>query len=403
VRLEPRDPALPEVALDARALDRLHPCHLYLDDRLAVVGAGRVIARLLPGLARRPRIENAFAFERPAAVHDFAALLRAGDQVFVLRSLKRPLLKLKGEALPIAGGRYAVLLMVPWISDTQLIDEFELTASDFARGDATPDLLFLVETQAQLLREAKELALDLKAARDQALIASRAKSEFLANMSHELRTPLNAIIGFSDYLMMLGDRAPGEQVADYVKDIYHSGQHLLAIVNDLLDLARIEAGKIALEESEFDLAALTQEAVRFVASQAEERNLDIRCEAFAPTSVRADARLIRQLLVNLLSNAVKFNKPGGRIAITLGDMPDGDLELAIADTGIGVDPTLIPELFEPFRQADSKLARSYGGTGLGLAIVRRLARLHGGEVVMESEPGIGATVRLRLPASRLLG
>ena len=391
------------MVLGAKTLDRLYPCHLYLDRDLRVVGAGRTAARLLPSLAGRPRLTDVFAFERPSAVDVFSELLLAADQVFILRSLERPDFKLKGELLPVAGRAFAVLLMTPWISDTRLIDEFGLTASDFARGDATPDLLFLVDTQAQLLRDAKELTADLRVARDQALVASRAKSEFLANMSHELRTPLNAIIGFSEFLMLLGEHAPREKAAAYVTDIHHSGKHLLAIVNDLLDLARIEAGKIVLDESEFELAELTCETVRFLAPQADEAGVRIRCcEQSQSAAVRADARLIRQILVNLLGNAVKFNRPGGRVAISLHRLPGGDLELVIADTGVGVDPAIISELFEPFRQAHSTIARSYGGTGLGLAIVRRLARMHDGDVAMESKPGVGATVRLRLPAARIL-
>jgi two-component system cell cycle sensor histidine kinase PleC len=296
-----------------------------------------------------------------------------------------------------------VFFTVLWFSEASALDALGLTIDDFALSDTSSDFLFLVETQAALLRDAQLLSERLRMARDEALAASRHKSEFLANMSHELRTPLNAIIGFSDYLLTASSSAAGPKQGEYLSDIKSSGQYLLDMVNDLLDLARIEQGKLVLDEETVDFGAAVRDAVRAVTEAARKRSLLIRLGGFdRPFAVRADRRMIRQILLNLLSNAVKFNKDSGTITLSAGETIAGDLSIAIEDTGIGVDPKAIPDLFEPFRQADSQVARTYGGTGLGLAIVRQLVRLHGGDVTMQSTPGIGTTISFNLPAQRIL-
>jgi signal transduction histidine kinase len=379
--------------LDAAALDRLYPCHLVLDAATRVIGAGRVIRRLLPELAATPLLQDAFLLERPQGVTDFASLCRARDLTFVLIARSRGMVRLKGELFPLPDAGGAMLLTVVWFSEGSVLDTLGLTVDDFALSDASADLLFLIETQAALLRDA----------RDEALAASRLKSEFLANMSHELRTPLNAIIGFSEYLLAVsGDTVPPKH-REYLDDIRASGVLLLDIINDLLDLARIEQGKLVLEEERIDLGVVVRDAIKFIAETARSRTLRITLRGFdAPITVDADRRSMRQVLLNLLSNAVKFNREGGTVEIAAATLPTGDLSIAIADTGIGVDPAVIPELFEPFRQADSGIARNYGGTGLGLAIVRQLMQLHGGEVTMQSRPGIGTTVSLILPCRRIV-
>jgi signal transduction histidine kinase len=330
-------------------------------------------------------------------------LAEARDQMLLMHSLGLPDLKLKGEVFPELDGRHLTLLTVPWIINPKVLDRLDLRVNDFALGDATPDLMFMVETQAGLLEDAKVQAERLRNARDEAVAANRAKSDFLANMSHELRTPLNAIIGFSDYLMMLGGDQLSEKLRSYVADIHKSGRLLLDIVNDLLDLARIEAGRLPVEDEDFDLYALVRDIAGSMMAIAQERAVSIEiAEPRDRIAVRADSRLIRQILLNLLSNAIKFNREGGRVEIEIRRQADGGVVIAVADTGIGVDPEVIPELFQPFRQADSRVARTYGGTGLGLSIVRQLACLHQGDITMTSAPGKGTTVSVRLPPARVL-
>ncbi len=392
----------PDVVLDTAALDRLYPSHVRVDDEFRVVAVGRLIDRLLPAWRERPRLDALFTLERPGPITDLGTLVQARDQAIILAARDRPGLRFKGEVLPLADARQAVLLIVPWINDPRMLADHQISVGDFAIGDATPDLVFLIETQAALLEDMHRLTDRLKAARDEALSASRAKSEFLANASHELRPPVNAIIGFSEFLIMLGGTAPTARMLEYVRAIHQSGSFLLEIVNDLLDLARIEAGRMPFDEAVFDLAALMRETVEWVRPQAERANVAIGFAAMAPAlEVRADRGQMRQILVNLLGNAVKFNRSGGRVTLGLGRTDDGAAEIVVADTGIGVDPAVIPDLFQPFRQADSQVTRRYGGTGLGLHIVQRLAELHGGSVAMDGRVGVGTTVRVRLPAARV--
>jgi signal transduction histidine kinase len=248
----------------------------------------------------------------------------------------------------------------------------------------------------------RDMASRLQQARDEAISASMAKSQFLAGISHELRTPLNAILGFSEYLMLYSEKVAAEKSSEYVRDIHNSGRFLLDMIDDLLDLSRIEAGVKALAEEDVDLAALLREAMRTVAPIAEKQDVTLDSAGLDNALVmRIDRRMIVEIVHNLLSNAVKFS-PGGRVAVALARDADGAVGLTVADTGIGVDPAIIPSLFEPFGQASDQTAREFGGTGLGLSIARRLARLHGGDIDMESAPGEGTTMRVTLPASRLV-
>jgi signal transduction histidine kinase len=392
-----------EFALDTKALDRLYPFHLVLDERGQVVGAGRVVARLLPGLAATPYFFDAFDVERPHGIADFESLCAVQNTPFLIASRARKEVRLKGEVMRVPGQPYAVLFAVLWFTDGTTLDTLGLTVSDFALSDASPDFVFLTETQAALLRNADVLSERLKVARDEAIAASRMKSEFLANMSHELRTPLNAIIGFSEYLMAVGAKDLPAKHLEYIKDIHGSGRFLLDIINDLLDLSRIEAGKLVVEDTTVDVGAVLDDVMRAVSEPARTKSVTIALHGFdEPVHVRADLRLMRQVLLNLLSNAVKFNREGGAIDISARVRPNGALAVAIADTGIGVDPAIIPELFQSFRQANSTIARDYGGTGLGLAIVRQLMLLHGGDVGMESAVGVGTTVTITLPPARCL-
>ena len=241
-------------------------------------------------------------------------------------------------------------------------------------------------------------------AKEQAEVASKAKSEFLANMSHELRTPLNAIIGFADFI----DQEPlgslgNPRYREYVRDIGRSGKHLLEIINDMLDVARIEAGKAELDEQELSLADSVDETIKIMGRQIERARLQLAL-AIDPTlpRVRADARALRQILLNLVSNAVKFTPEGGTITIGLARLPGQGVALSVADTGIGIAPDDIPKLMQPFAQVHNVYKRKYQGAGLGLTLVRSFAELHGGTVKIDSALGRGTTITVALPESRVV-
>ena len=231
--------------------------------------------------------------------------------------------------------------------------------------------------------------------------ASRAKSEFLANMSHELRTPLNAIIGFSD-LMKSGLHGPlNGQYDDYAKHINYSGQNLLRIINDILDISKIDAGLLQAEAETLDAASLVESCASLLRPQAEASHLTLRFQAPVSMDCRivADSRRMKQALLHLMSNAVKFTPPGGHVSLAMAAGQPGMIDVVIEDSGIGMTAEQIVMAFQPFRQADGSLARKYEGTGLGLALAKRLTELQGGELMLESVLGAGTKVTLRLPAA----
>jgi two-component system, cell cycle sensor histidine kinase PleC len=227
--------------------------------------------------------------------------------------------------------------------------------------------------------------------------ANQAKSKFLANMSHELRTPLNAIIGFSE-IMESGMFGPlgAEKYQEYCTDIRASGQYLLEVINDILDMSKIEAGRIRLDFEDLNLDSLLGEAIRVVAARAQEKELHLLGRISPELRLRADRRALKQIVLNLLSNAVKFTPAGGRITVR-GRAADHCITLAIADTGIGIAKDALTRLGRPFEQVESQLTKSHQGSGLGLAISKSLVELHGGRMLIRSRLGKGTLVVVRLP------
>ena len=249
-------------------------------------------------------------------------------------------------------------------------------------------------------RRAQEAIL---AAKEHAEAANRAKSEFLANMSHELRTPLNAIIGFSEVILK-GSFGPlgNDRYQEYVNDIHTSGHHLLALINDILDLAKIEAGKLELNEEQVDIAETVTACLSLIGARAAENGLQLTDDIDAGhAGLTADARKLKQILINLLSNAVKFTPAGGTIRVQTRVETNGDLCIAVIDTGIGMAPEDLPKALSPFVQIDGKLDRKYQGTGLGLPLAKSLVELHGGALEMKSAIDRGTTVIARFPAARV--
>ena len=247
------------------------------------------------------------------------------------------------------------------------------------------------------LRASEQHARDMA---EQAMAASTAKSEFLASMSHELRTPLNAILGFSEILKSeLYGPLGHPKYAEYAEDVFKSGAHLLDLINDVLDLSKIDAGKMELRESIFSARELVAETVHLVSDKAQ-NHVAIHQDIDAGLEILADKRLIKQILLNLLSNAIKFTPDGGVITVGANALPTG-VAIFVADTGIGMTAAQLTKAFSHYGQIDSKIARPHQGTGLGLPISQSLARLHGGDLVAASAPGQGTRMTLFLPANRI--
>jgi two-component system cell cycle sensor histidine kinase PleC len=258
----------------------------------------------------------------------------------------------------------------------------------------------LQRSQQALERQTQELAdLAEKYAEEKtrAEEASQAKSKFLANMSHELRTPLNAIIGFSEMMGagMFGPLGP-DKYREYCSDIHQSGQYLLEVINDILDMSKIEAGRIRLEHEEIALEAFLNDAMRVVSTRAKDKKLNLVADVSRGVRLRADHRLLKQIVLNLLSNSVKFTPEGGRVVIR-GRARGAGVTIAIADSGIGIPRDALAKLGRPFEQVESQLTKSHQGSGLGLAIAKSLTELHDGTMRIRSRLGRGTIVLLRLP------
>jgi signal transduction histidine kinase len=295
---------------------------------------------------------------------------------------------------------YRALLAVPLVRENHLIGG--LTVFRKAPGEFASEVVELLQTfatQSALAIQNARLFLEIEDKSRQLEVASQHKSEFLANMSHELRTPLNAIIGFSEVLTerMFGEL--NEKQDEYLKDIYASGQHLLSLINDILDLSKIEAGRMELEPADFDLPGAIDNALTLVRERAGRRGIMLgRAIDERVGTIRADERKVKQVLLNLLSNALKFTPEGGRIDVRAA-VSEGMVAVSVADTGVGIAPEDQEAVFEEFRQvgtADKKVE----GTGLGLALSRKFIELHGGRIWVKSQVGTGSTFTFTVPVRR---
>jgi signal transduction histidine kinase len=296
-------------------------------------------------------------------------------------------------------GRFRSNAVVPLVRDDEGIGSIVITHPQpgYRLNDKQLDLLRLFADQAVIAIENVRLFREIQEKSAQLEVANRHKSEFLANMSHELRTPLNAIIGFSEVLMEQMFGAVNEKQADYLNDIHESGRHLLSLINDILDLSKIEAGRMELELATFDLRAAISNAMTLVRERAQRHGVQLAAQVDPRLGEwRADERKVKQILLNLLSNAVKFTPEGGRVEVSA-KLDTDNVEIAVKDTGVGISVEDQGKLFEEFRQVGADATRKAEGTGLGLALTKKFVELHGGEIRVASAPGMGSVFTCLLP------
>ncbi|MET0345105.1 MAG: GAF domain-containing protein [Casimicrobiaceae bacterium] len=319
-----------------------------------------------------------------------------GEPVQVLDVADASIYQSRVREILIRSGHRAILA-VPLLREDHLLGGLAVHRN--SAGVFAPqivDLLKTFATQSALAIQNARLFREIEAKSRQLEIASKHKSDFLANMSHELRTPLNAIIGFSEVLAerMFGDI--NTKQAEYVNDIQESGRHLLSLINDILDLSKVEAGRMELELAQFDLPHAIDNTLVLLREKAQRRGIALAREIDPRLgAVNADERKVKQVLLNLLSNAVKFTPEGGRIGVRAG-IVDGAAQIAVTDSGVGIAPDDQAAVFEEFRQVGAPSAK-VEGTGLGLAISRKFVELHGGKIWVESRVGSGSTFTFTLP------
>jgi len=404
-RLE--SPLITKALADGRAADAagLRPYEMVAVEPLRSADGGMAAVLVIDASWERQYLALRLAIEREAISAALALLvLVTGAFIAVWRLGVVPLHRLREIADAAAADPAAAVRAPPFrLADLHAIGQ------GFNRVlDATAAERRLLSGQiGRLSAELDALRRDmveLERERDIAETADAAKSDFLARMSHDLRTPLHGIIGFAE---MIRDEMVGPigtaKYADYARDIHQSGVHLLRLINDVLDLSKIEAGRFELVEDIIAVSAVIEESAHAVSPLAEQKGL-VLTVSLAPglPLLTADEKTLRQMLFNLLSNAIKFTDPGGRVTVTA-QMEECGLIIVVADTGVGIEHDDIDLVFTEFGQAGHPRTRPAEGTGLGLVIVKSLIELHGGRLILESEPGIGTAVTLIFPAGRTAG
>jgi signal transduction histidine kinase/DNA-binding response OmpR family regulator/HAMP domain-containing protein len=293
---------------------------------------------------------------------------------------------------------FRALLAVPLLREEQIVGALVVrrrTPGEFPK--ATVDLLQTFAAQSVLAIQNARLFQEIEDKSRQLEIASQHKSEFLANMSHELRTPLNAIIGFSEVLIERLFGELNEKQDEYLQDILSSGRHLLSLINDILDLSKVEAGRMELEQGTFALPEALENGLTMIKERASRHGVQLTLDVDPRLGlIEADERKVKQVVFNLLSNAIKFTPDGGQVAVTA-RLADDEIEIAVRDTGIGIAPEDQARIFEEFQQARHQVTKTREGTGLGLALTQKFVELHGGRIWVESEVGVGSTFTFTLP------
>ena len=383
---------------------------LHINDWLAAINGmpvaehlGRTIGEVLPNVAAGIESQLRHVIETGEPTVGGAVDAETPAHPGLTRTFEHSYFPIKSGDDTVVG----VSCVVQEITECKRAEESLRKAYDELERRVEERTSMLNTVNTQLLGEIAEherTEKALRAARDESQLANAAKSEFLANMSHELRTPLNAVIGFSE-VMKQGILGPvgNPKYLEYAEDIHDAGNHLLDLINDILDLSKVEGGKNELQEEVIEIAGLLDSVRMLVSGRAEREGVALEFDVGRGLpALRADERKLKQILVNLLSNAIKFTDAGGRVTFRVWHRADSGMVFQVADTGIGIAADDIPIALAPFRLVEDALVRKYQGPGLGLPLAKSLVEMHGGSLDLQSELGVGTTATVRLPESRVI-
>jgi hypothetical protein len=397
------------VALGARQVQQLFPYLVEVDRELRLTALGRAVSKVCPGVGVGEPLMAWFRLPRAMLRPSFEAIQARGEQVFFLEAIRTGI-RLRGLWTTDETGERLVFVGSPWFTEMSHVERSGLSLRDFTALDPLLDFLALGRAKDVALEDARRMSQlveqqrdELQRTNEQLVQAAAVKAQFLANTSHELRTPLAGILGMAG-LIQRSELSVVQR--GHVDRLVRSAQGLLVVVNDLLDLSKLEAGKLIIEQLDTDLWTLVQDTAELFATSAEPKGVALSwaLDPDVPRRVLGDPNRLRQVLGNLLGNAVKFTDQGQiSLQVSTGFAADGGpvLRFAVADTGLGIDPT--KPLFLPFEQADGSMARRYGGTGLGLAIARELVTLMDGSIGAERNRTAGSTFWFTVPLRDLEG
>lgn len=382
----------------AAEFEQVFPFHVAIDTASRITGVGRSMRKLCPGFAAGTPISELFQAERSATVLEFSQLSAAVGRLWLLRLRPNSAL-LRGQWQHAGSG--LVFLGSPWLGSTEEAHQLGLVLKDFAALDPTHELLQLVQIQQIVTEDLKKFATGISTQAQQLEEAARMKDSFLASMSHELRTPLTSIIGLSDSLLDPRNGEMSQRQLDYARMINVSGLDLLALINDILDLAKLGSGQHELDRRIWSVEELCVLAMRRVRPAVEKRRQRLEYSNEVPGArLFVDPIRTTQVLQKLLDNASKFTPVDGELGLRVRAVGT-ELHFVVWDRGIGIAPDQLTQIFQPFVQVDERLGRKFQGTGVGLALVDKLVALHGGRVEVKSERERGSEFTVILPAGAL--
>lgn len=386
-----------QIIIDISIIENLFPFSFVTDSAGKIVRLAPTIKKLIGETFEEQTFEKLFLVQRPAAADHFKIIDESIGEMVVLKMIS-PAAELMGQIMKLPENDSYLFIMNLVVQDADELTTLKLDFNDFAIQDPIFDYLMLLQTQRRAIKQAEVLNKKLEESTRIAVKASETKSQFLANMSHELRTPMNGLLGMASILQ---DTKLDTEQQDYVQTLMSSGEAMLALVNDILDLSKIESGFIYLEPSSFKLDEFVQDIFSTLLPMAQKKNLNLKfsVSSKAPLNLITDKGRLRQIILNLAGNAIKFTSTGFvdiQISTVFNSIAEKELSLAVRDSGIGMNAETLTQIFSPFVQGDNSMTRKFEGTGLGLSICKKLVEALDGSITVKSVEGKGSEFKVNL-------